>query len=484
MAEYRYGTYGVLGDTVAKSATQAQTTVVYVGTAPVNLIRGGVDHTNKPLLLTNLLDAQQKVGYSNDWETFTLCEAIKEHFDNPLGNVGPVVVINVLDIAKHRGASKTMELIFTNKVAYIGDDKIILDSLALDGLVEGTDYMVEYDYDRSRVVITALGSTPATVEASYDTVTDALVTDVIGGLSSDGVYSGISAIQQVFPMLNCIPNILLAPGWSDKPEVYKELVKASQNINGQWSAFVLADIPIADGQTEIKTIADAIIWKNSNGYTSEFSKVCWPMVADNMGMAYHLSTKCARTMLDVDYDHDGIPFETPGNKTIDASRLYLDAEMINQGYDRVTANTLCAEGITTAVAWGGKWKLWGDHTAAYSFEGDTDKRAVYDLSIRMLMHVTNSFQLEWSSSIDAPFTRQLADRILNREQEKLDALVSVGALAGTPTIDFVSTADDEISSGHFEWAIETTPTQPVKSATVKVSYTDAGFSVAYGEESD
>lgn len=38
--EYLYGAYGELGQTIARSAVQAGTVPVYVGTAPVNLVRG------------------------------------------------------------------------------------------------------------------------------------------------------------------------------------------------------------------------------------------------------------------------------------------------------------------------------------------------------------------------------------------------------------------------------------------------------------
>ena len=97
--EYLYGAYGHIGETVAQSAVQAGTTPVYIGTAPVNLVRGfgkaGV--INAPIKITSLVDAQKKLGYAADWGTFTLCEVMYAHFNNTLGNIGPIYVINVLD---------------------------------------------------------------------------------------------------------------------------------------------------------------------------------------------------------------------------------------------------------------------------------------------------------------------------------------------------------------------------------------------------
>ena len=88
-----------IGETVAQSAVQAGTTPVYIGTAPVNLVRdfGEAGIINAPIKITSLVDAQKKIGYSSDWGTFTLCEAVYAHFNNTLGNIGPIYVINVLD---------------------------------------------------------------------------------------------------------------------------------------------------------------------------------------------------------------------------------------------------------------------------------------------------------------------------------------------------------------------------------------------------
>lgn len=151
--EYLYGAYGHIGETVAQSAVQAGTTPVYIGTAPVNLVRGfgkaGI--INAPIKITSLVDAQKKIGYSSDWGTFTLCEAVYAHFNNTLGNIGPIYVINVLDpsAGKHRKeAATTKALTFTGGRAEFASDKIILDTLTIakndsGNYVEGTDYSVE-----------------------------------------------------------------------------------------------------------------------------------------------------------------------------------------------------------------------------------------------------------------------------------------------------------------------------------------------------
>lgn len=154
--EYLYGAYGHIGETVAQSAVQAGTTPVYIGTAPVNLVRGFADAgvINEPIKLSNMIDAQRKLGYAADWGTFTLCEVMNAHFNNTLGNIGPIYVINVLDpsAGKHRKATETtQQLSFTGGRAEFASSTIILDTLTIaksDGgdYAEGTDYAVDYNF--------------------------------------------------------------------------------------------------------------------------------------------------------------------------------------------------------------------------------------------------------------------------------------------------------------------------------------------------
>ena len=169
------------------------------------------------------------------------------------------------------------------------------------------------------------------------------------------------------------------------------------------------------------------------------------------------------------------------DKAIPVIKQYFGANANNRGFDQQTGKELTQNGISTAVAWGGEWVLWGDHTAAYTYGADVDPRAIFDVSMRMLMHITNSFQREWSPEIDEPMTRALKDRIINREQEKLDGYVSMGALLGEPVILFLESENSttDVMNGDFRWDIAVTPTPPLKSASVYVAYTDAGFSVYY-----
>lgn len=502
---YKHGTYGEFAKSIAGAATQASTIPVYIGTAPVNLIRGYADGKaiNTPVLLRTFDGATQSIGYSADWVSFTLGEAVKVHFDNPAGNVGPIVAINVLDPVKHKKAGEptVVQLAFANGRATIESDTIILDTLVLADKMEGVDFSVEYS--NGIVIIDSIGEKlSGSIQATYSEVDPSLVTeeDILGGVTAGGEYSGLGAVALVYPELGLIPNIIAAPGWSDKPAVYNAMIEAGTRVNGHWDAFVAADIPIrsdtepvgtavvgearlGDG-ISVDTISAAIEWAGENGYNSERSKVCWPQAVGTDGNIYHLSTLTVWKMQAVDASHDGIPMETPSNKAIPITRQYFGGGSKNRGFDQQQGNELNAAGISTAVFWGRQWVLWGGHTAAYQFGKITDNRVIFDNSIRMMMHITNSFQEEHALTIDQPMTKALADTIRNREQEKADALAAVGALIGSPEVRFDEEANStaELVEGNFVWDFSATPTPQFKSGTLRVAYTDAGFDSYFGEE--
>jgi phage tail sheath protein FI len=485
---YKHGAYGEITSSKVTDAQQTDVVAAYIGTAPINLIRGYAekDLVNMPVKVANMSDVQSKLGYSAEWDAFTLCEAFAAHFDNSVGNVGPIYVVNVLDPDTHKKAEKTTkELKFTNNRAEFESSDIILDTFAIADKVEGVDYSVEYNFAKGTVVVKLLAAAAAAaVQCSYNTVDASAVeaADIIGQTTEDGQYTGLHAMKLIYQYHNAVLNLLAAPGWAHFPEVYRAMVSTVQKLNGHWDGFVNADIPLVDAEGEkIDTIAKALAWKEDNGYTSEFSKVYWPKVKDGSGRVFCLSAAGQSTMQRVDLSHDGVPFESPSNKEIMATALYFGEGSKNRGFDQETANTLNEKGITTACFWGGRWVLWGPHTAAYTYNGSMDARAIFDVNIRMLEHVTNNFQIDHGIKIDQPLTPQQRDTILNEEREKLDTLTGIGALIGTPSVVFLETANpvSDMMNGDFVWDFNVTNTPPFKSGKARVGYTDEGFAAFF-----
>lgn len=488
MSEYKHGTYGIFADSIGAVTTQSGTVAVYVGAAPVNLVRGYEKAVNTPIKLSNKPGARAAFGYSANWAAFDLCEAFKAHFDNTMGNIGPIVAINVLNPATHRKAGETTAaLSFVNGRATIVSDTIILDTLKLEGKNEGTDYSVDYDFDRGTVIIQSIGEAAITgaVDATYNEVDPSAITaeDIIGTATAAGVYTGLGCVQLIYNALNIIPNMIVCPGWSHVPEVYNAMVSAGRKINGHWDAVIYADIPLVDGARKIDTRAAAKEWAKDKGYNAETSKIFWPKSEGTDGKVHHLSVYWAWRQMLVDATHGGVPVETASNKAVPVVAQYFGEGSLNRGFDQQQGNELNAAGITTVVFWGGQWVLWGPHTAAYKHGAVTDNRVIFDTSIRVMMYQVNSFQAEHALVIDSPMTRAMADTIRNREQEKADALAAIGALIGTPVVEFqeIDNPTGELVEGNFVWSSKGTPTPPFKSGTLKMAYTTEGFESFYGE---
>ena len=483
MADYKHGTYGEFAESIGNVGTQSGTIAVYVGAAPVNLVRGYEKYVNAPVKLANFAAAKRYMGYSDNWADFDLCEAIGTHLDNSAGNAGPIVAINVLNPAVHKKQTQTTKtLAFINGRATFESESIVLDTFTIGSSVEGTDYALDYDYTKRQVIVNVLSDNMGdSAVASYSEVDPTAIDeeDIIGGVTAAGVYTGLGCVDLVYPELGLIPNLILCPKWSENPTVYDAMVKAGTKINGHWDAFVYADMPIANADT----IEKAIEWKQTNGYTNERSKVFWPQNKDALGRIHHIAVLAAWRSQLVDESNYGVPMESCSNKAVPVISHYFGEGSTNRGFDQTRANELNAVGITTTIYWGGQWVLWGPHTAAYKYGSITDNRNIFDNSIRMMMYVSNDFQQEHALTIDSPMTRAMSDTIRMREQEKMDALAAIGAFIGTPVVEFLpeDNETEDLVEGNFTWYFKGTPTPPFKSGTLRVAYTTEGFDTYFEE---
>lgn len=493
---YLHGAYGEIGNSKVTEVRQGSVICAYIGTAPVNLVRGYAENDliNMPVKLSDMTDVQNKTGYTKtDWDAFTLCEVFAQHFDNTEGNIGPIYIVNVLNPDIHKVSEAiTATLTVKNNQIEIVSTEIILDSFAIADMAEGVDYTLTYNFSKGSAVVQFLKSPASgTVTCTYNIVDTSMVgtADILGKETENGEYTGLYAMGLLYQYCNAVLDILAAPGWSHIPEIYRAMVNTVKKLNGHWDGFVNADIPLksADGKP-IDTMEKAIRWAEDNSYNSECSKIYWPKVKDGTGRVFCLSTVGTATMLRVDLSHNGIPFESPSNKAIMATCQYFGEDSNNKGFDQQKANTLNASGITTACFWGGRWVLWGPHTAAYKYEdsitGNMDVRANFDVNLRMLMYITNQFQIDHGTQIDSPLTPTDTDTILNEEKRRLDNLCGIGALIGSPTVSFLENANpvSQMMNGDFVWDFEVTNTPPLKSAKARVRYTDEGFNAFFESE--
>lgn len=478
---YQHGVYirEVATSIVPPVNTTAGLPVVF-GTAPIHLATDPAE-ANKPLLCYTYSEAVAALGYSDDWESYTLCEAMRAAF--ALYNRAPVVFVNVLDPHTHKKTVSNENTAMVDKVATI-NKPVLLDTLQVkktssgEKLEKGVDYEAAYN-DAGGVTITALvgGGIEVINEifVDYDMLDPSAVDsdDIIGGIDiSTGAEKGLEVLDQVFTAVSLVPGIVLAPGWTDNPEVAAVMRAKASNINGSFQAITINDVPT----NTVKKYTDVAAWKNSNNYTDPLQVVCWPLV--RLGdTAYHMSTHIMGALMTLDSTNGDIPYESPSNKSMQINGLCLeDGSEVSMNKEQ--ANYLNGQGVVTALNFLGGWKVWGNRTGCYP--ANTDPKDAFICVRRMFIWHAQTFILTYWAKVDKPITKRLIQTIIDSENLRLNGLTSQGALLGG-RIEFLSEENPttDLLDGKIKFHTYLTPPVPARVIENVIEYDPSYFSTLF-----
>ncbi|WP_297569499.1 phage tail sheath family protein [uncultured Anaerovibrio sp.] len=416
---------------VAPVQTTAGLPVVF-GTAPVHLTDDPTAYVNKPVICYSWAEAVDALGYSDDWDKYTLCEAMYSEFK--LYAVKPIIFVNVLNPATHKTAVSSVSKDLAADKTVSLNDPVILSTLKVKASSEAsadavlnTDYTAAYD-DDGKLIITVLPdgalADNTSVVLTYDKVDPATVTanDVIGGVDSSGNSTGLELIDQIYTLFSMVPGIVAAPGWSENPTVAAVMKAKCLNISDLFRCICLTDIDTA----QVTKYADVNAWKNNNNYTGTNQVVCWPCV--RMGdMVFHMSTHAMGIIGVTDAANDDVPYQSPSNQSLQATGLCLkDGNEVTLSLPQ--ANLLNSQGVITGLNFSGGWKLWGNYTGAYP--SITDVKDSFICVRRMFDWQYQTFILTYWQKVDQPLTPRLVKTIVDSEQIRLNGLVSRGFLLG------------------------------------------------------
>lgn len=217
MAVYKHGVYVTEQPTGVVAPVQSTAGLqVVIGTAPINRASDPYHCTNTPMLANTLKGATAAVGYSNDYDKYTICQSMGACFK--VMGVAPVILINVLDPNKHKKDMAETTVQVNSGVATVEQKDILLDKLVIKSasttLTAGTDYTAAFDDDGYVTIAIIPGGKAASatsltvsgVQIDPDAVTAA---DIVGGVNAKGVETGMEVIRQIYPALNMTPGILL-----------------------------------------------------------------------------------------------------------------------------------------------------------------------------------------------------------------------------------------------------------------------------------
>lgn len=421
---------------------------VAVGVAPINLAKDPEAAVNTPILVTNFGEAQEKLGYSDDFDSYSLCDLMDVSFR--VFNVAPIAFINVLDPSKHKKTATTTSVKVDAKKAVINENGILLKTLVVKNgtatLKADTDYVAAFD-SSGNVEITLL-TTDATASAATLTIAAEKIDpsmvakdDIIGGYDTAAAKDkGIEAIREVYPKFGMVPGLLLAPRWSKDATVAAALAAKTESLNGVFPCECVVDIDTAKAKsyTDVKAVKEEMGFVNNHGIAA------WPMA--KLGeKIYAYSSVVATVAAYTDYQNGDVPYKSLSNEDSrmsgavleDGTEVYLDttqAEVVNS----------C--GVVTLINDNG-WKTYGNETAAYpQTTGPKDR---FSACRRMMSWYRNHFILTYKKNVDDPTNKRLNEAVADSENVYLNGLKAADEIAGG---EIKYRAEDnsvaELNSGH------------------------------------
>lgn len=404
---------------------------VIFGTAPINKTAEPDKAVHQLIKANTFEEAVEKLGYSEDYESYTLCQAIDAYFR--LFTVGPVLFCNVLDPAKHKKENGEMEYPVIDKQAVIKEKGVLPDSLTVKKaagdtkLVKDNDYITSFN-EEGELVITLLatgqGADETTLKITSTSIAPEMVTedDIIGGIDVlTGKETGLELVRRVYPKFGNYPGYLMAPGWSHKKKVAAVMGTKCKEINGVFRCECLIDLDTQNA----KKYTDCERIKEENGLLDESMIVLWPMVSVGKRKLYYSAVYGAMTA-QTDADNDSIPTVAPSNR-----QLYVDGAVLADGteiyLDQPEANTLNGQGIVTILNNSGM-RSWGNNTAAYPYTTETKARWIN--CRRAFSWWGNTFILTCRDKVDDPANYRLIESLVDAENIRGNSYVQQGKFAG------------------------------------------------------
>lgn len=418
------GVYAKREATKVSSPNVAKVSVPYfVGTAPVHMA-AKAGRAGAPVLCNSWDEAVEKLGFSEDWENYTLCQAMYSHFQ--LYGCRPAVFCNVLD-AGETGMTETVAAADSD----VTDHKVELSADMIRGnlvvksgentLAAGVDYLALYTDEGLVVELLEDGAyyTAKTLNIAGKKVKP-------GAVKSADIAEGVGKVDLCMTTLGVVPDLILAPGWSGDGVVAAVMAAKAESICGIFKGKALVDIPAKTGG--VTSYDQLSAYKSQNNLTDFRQIPCWPMV--KLGdKKFHLSTHMAGVMATVDATNNGIPYESPSNKNLKIDGAILaDGTSVDLTWPQV--DMIAGDwGVVTAVNFLDMgWVAKGNYTAC--FPGNTDPASHFIPNSRMLDFIGNTAVRTFWPKLDKPMNIPLVRSIASTMNGWLDALWAGGYLNG------------------------------------------------------
>lgn len=420
----------------------AETAIIgLIGTAPIFEVDAANRTVNVPVLVNNENEGVKMFG--SDREGYTIPHALKAIF----AQGGAIVhVINVFDPSEHKASVSSSKQFANGKIplTQLGIANLVVTKSTTPAVL-GTDYTFENNVITRISGSTVLTSATDTVTVAYDyaDITKVLAADVIGGVDTDEVKTGIAKFKDCKALFGTKPKILIAPVFIETNTVRSALEVVANNLK----AVYYADAP--SGTTK----AAAIAGRGSNGTINFNTQNQRAMLAFPHVKAYNanedvtavkpLSPYMAGLRAYVDKT-EGVHVSTSNHKIygIEGVEAPIGFELTDPDCD---SNLLNAQGITTVINCG-EYRLWGNRNAMFPSSADVD---TFECVLRTADYIDESIENATMQYMDKPINNALIDRIVNMGQNFLNDEQGKGTIiSGKVWYDLSKNSATEITKGH------------------------------------
>lgn len=429
-----------------------------IGTAPAGPV-------NTSVLCLSEKDAAQ---FGSQLAGFSIPQALDAIYDH---GAGTVIVINVLDPAKHKASVANETVIFGND----GKAKLAHGAVSSVVLKRGSTLLdaTSYDVDAVNGTMVCVGTQippGTTVTASYTWSDPSKVTaaDIIGAIDAAGQRTGMKLLEDSYNLYGFKAKILIAPVFCTQKSVSTDLIALAEKLD----AIAYIDAPV--GTTFSQVLAGRGPSGTINFNTcSERARLCYPHVkvydaATNSERLEPLSARAAGLRAKVDLEK-GFWWSNSNKEILGITGVERSlSAMIDDPQSEV--NLLNENGITTVFnSYGTGLLLWGNRTAAWptvshmrNFENVRRTGDVINESIRY-------FSQQY---MDMPINQALIDALTESVNAYGRKLIGDGALLGFECwYDPARNEQTELAAGHLLLNYKYTPPPPLERLTFETEIT-------------
>ena len=447
---FRHGTYSREIPTALQGMNIAQSPVVVLGIAPINM--GDLTSVNRAELIMTPTEAQEKFGGINNIEGYSISTTLYTFMQ--LFGIKPVICINVLDPTRHKKTISALNHDIEKGRVKLKEIGILVDSLNIsNGGTAIPNSEFDYFFDsEGKLNLEFENQELTTLMIGFDCLDPTLVTkdDIIGGIDAVTLETkGLEVLGTIFQKYSMIPSVVIAPGFSHEPEVRAILDTKASKIGGKWGAISIVDLPITLPYGElIKYKKDKNFIDEDQILTYGVGRIGDEFIPQDILLAALINS--------VDASNDGVPFESPSNKNIKVEGISWekDGKYIELNLDENQANLLNENGIVTIIQRPNGTVAWGNRTSVQQPGGTTDVKDTFIPAKRMFKYIANAIMLNTEADVDRPMTKSKAEYIKLKLNSFLAGLTSEGKLLGG-RVEFLESENSQvdISNGRFKWHV-------------------------------